>query len=518
MEEQNNQNTTTMRDYLQILFRHKAVIIVSFVTVMLTVAVGLKLKTPVYESRVKMLISAEKQIESLYYRDLTGARSAEVVLTQSEIVKSNPIIERVVRVTGLFNRPLDYEKKFASSLKKALIDSKTKKFNKKLDALPEGQKKAFLFRLAVEDLKKNIKVEPIRDTNLFLISAKEFSPIGAAIIANVVSRSYVIFDLEQQLAELELKYGKKHLSVKQLKDNIDKMIESLNGEPLPNIEAIGPASVKIIEQAQIPLRPTGTSKRITFLLALIMAPFLGIMLAFVFEYMDQTFKTPRDIETFLNSPFLGAIPKKKKFKAEALCNLSDQVYLLAKDKNLKSLLFTSALPKEGVSVITANLARNLSEKAGHKLLIIDANLRNPSIHKAFKISEGLGLADILEGKIAFDKAVRDLGDNLSVLPSGKTGLNPVILLGSERMAEIIKLAREKYELILVDCSNLKDFKDSIVVSSCLEGVCLVVNEGKTRRQVVKAAIGPLEQKKVSIIGVVMNNRTFAIPKLVYDRI
>ena len=518
MEEQNIQNITTMRDYLRVLFHHKMVIIVSFVTVLLTVGVGLKLKTPVYESRVKMLISAQKQTESLYYRDLAGARSAEVVLTQSEIVKSNPIIERVVKATGLYNRPLDYEKKFASSLKKALIDSKAKKFNKKLDVLTEEQKKSFLFRMAVEDLKKSIKVEPIRDTNLFVISAKDFSPIGAAIIANVVSRSYVIFDLEQQLAELELKYGKKHLSVQQLKDSIDKMIKSLSGEPLPNIEAIGPASVKIIEQAQIPLKPTGTSKMITLLLALIMAPFLGVMLAFVFEYMDQTFKTPGSIETILNLPFLGSIPKKRKLKAAALRNLSDQVYLLTKDKGLKSLLFTSALPNEGVTTIVANLARHLSEKAGHKTLIIDANLRNPDVHKAFKISEGLGLSDILEGKTTFDKAVRDLGNNLSVLPSGKTGLNPIILLGSERMAKIMELVQNKYELILVDCSNLNDFKDSMVVSSCLEGICLVVNEGKTRRQVVKAALMPLEQKKVNIIGVVLNNRTFAIPKIVYDRI
>jgi len=96
-----------MRDYLRILFRQKWVIIISFFTVAITVFVGLKLKTPVYKASVKMLISAEKQVEAPYYRELLGMQNAQIVLTQSELVKSAPVIERVVRVTGLYARPLD---------------------------------------------------------------------------------------------------------------------------------------------------------------------------------------------------------------------------------------------------------------------------------------------------------------------------------------------------------------------------------------------------------------------------
>ena len=128
------------------------------------------------------------------------------------------------------------------------------------------------------------------DTNLFTISVSDFNPVAAAIIANVVSRSYVIFDLEQQMSELQLQYGDKHPIVMQLRDNINKMIQNLSGEPLPAVDAIGPASVKIIEQAQVPLYPTGTSKRIVIFFALIMSLFFGVMLAFGFEYVDQKLK------------------------------------------------------------------------------------------------------------------------------------------------------------------------------------------------------------------------------------
>ena len=89
-----------------------------------------------------------------------------------------------------------------------LIDHNVRAFNREIENFPEEQKEAFLFRRAVESLKENIKVEPIRDTNMFTISVRDYNPVGAALIANVVSRSYVMFDLEQQLAELKLKYGK----------------------------------------------------------------------------------------------------------------------------------------------------------------------------------------------------------------------------------------------------------------------------------------------------------------------
>jgi len=84
--------------------------------------------------------------------------------------------------------------------------------------------------------------------------------------------------------------------------------------------------------------------------------------------------------------------------------------------------------------------------------------------------------------------------------------------------ELLKTAKERYEIVLIDGANLKDSKDAVALCSYADGVALVVNEGKTRRQVVKAAIAPLEQKKANILGVILNNRTFAIPKAIYERV
>lgn len=545
---------STLRDYIRIIFRHKAVIITSFITVTMIVLIGLELKTPMYESKVKMLITAEKPTKAPYYTGLGYGQAGGISGTQREIVISNPVIERAVKVLKLDERPSDYEKNFCSPLKAWLIDIRQKTPKKESEpehilpeqeatlsrnenpgvissAAEEVQWQADSFRWAVESLKGRIKVEPIEGTDLFLINVMDFSPVAAATIANVVSRSYIIFDLEQQMAEFQMQYGEKHPLVMQLGNGIDKMTKNLTGETLPAIEAIGPASVKVIEQAQVPLAPTGKSKGLILQLAIGMSLFLGVILAFGFEFIDHTFKSTQDVETFLNLPLLGSIPKKgfkdgvliKNSKRTAAFiqpyqNLSDQLYLLMKDKNLKSILITAASPLDGSTTIIANLANFLSNTAGHKVMVIDANLRAPAIHKVFNISDNTGLANVLEGKISLEKAAQALGPNLTVLPAGNTALNSTPLLDSTNMLNVMKTAKEKYEFVFVDYANLRNFKDACVLCLHLDGIALVVNEGKTRHHTIKGLIAPLKHKKANLIGVILKNRTYEIPKMIYERL
>ncbi len=520
---------TTLRDYLRVLFRHKAIIITTLISVVTTVFIGLELKTPVYVANVKMLISAQKEIETKYYRGIYSG-SKPLVSTHIEMVKSKLVIERVVKALGLYQRPLDYEKNFSTRLKAFLIDRRLKKRKIGLEKMTPEQKRALFFNMAMGSLTGSISATPLKDTNIFMISVRDFSPVVAAIIANSVSRSYVIFDLEQQVAELQLKYGEKYSTVLQLRDYIEKLYKSLDGKPLSSIEAIGPATVKIISQAQIgvPVRIVG--RRLGLIFAFFTSMFLGVMLAFVFDYLDQTLKSPQDIETFFHIPFLGSIPKRKsKDKllisdanplptkyTQSFQNLSDQMYLLMKDKNLKSLLITDAEGSEETTAIIANLAIYSSCKRGHRVLIIDANLRNPLVSKIFKIPNNNGLNHVLKEKIPFEDAIQDLGSHLHVLPAGEAVFNPITLLDSSVMSDVIKKAKEQYEIVFINCIDLNKFSDAVILSSIADGTVVIINEGKVKRQVVKSAIAPLEQKKINMVGVILNNRTYVIPKIIYD--
>jgi len=501
---------------MRVLFRQKAVIITCFITVMLTVVIGLMLKTPVYEASVKMLISASKQVEAPYYRDLLLGQNTEVTLTQAEIVKSAPVLEKTIRALGLTQKPFDYENKFASPLKAKLVNLRAAMLKAKLENMPEQQRALYQVRLAMDDLLRHIKVEPVRDTNLFTISVRDFSPVGAAIIANVISRSYVIFDLEQQVAELQLKYGEKHATVIQLKEFIEKMEKSLNGQPLPNIDAIGPASVKVIEQANVPLEPVGPSPVLIVILAIFMSLFLGIMLAFMFEYMDQTFKSPQDIEAYLNAPYLGSISRRPKQKQLSYDTLAEQVLLISKDKKLHTLMFTTAEPSDDAASIVVNLAKILAEK-GLKILAIDANFRQLAFKKYFNLDKGPGLVDVIEEKVTFEKSIHSASKNLAIMTAGNTQLNPLTIVETNRMRQLLEEAGEKYDLVLIAAPDLKH-RDSILLAAQTDGLILVVNEGKTRKQAALKCLEPVIARKANILGVILNNRTFSIPKAIYDRV
>lgn len=506
----------TLRDYLSVLFRHKAVFISTVLSVMICVFIKLAFTTPLYEAQVKMLISAQKEVEAPYYREVSGG--SELVLTQSEIVKSNAVLGIVVRALGLWQKPFDYEKRFASIFKKPFIDYKTGLLKKDFEKLSEEQKQLFLYKMAISDLKARLIATPLRNTQIFTISVTDYSAAGATIIANAVSRAYIIFDLQQQLSELQLKYGSKHPTAVQLKDSIDEMTKNLSGEPLPDFEAIGPASVKIIEQASmLSTKNISPNNTVIILFALAMSIFVAILLAFLFDYLSSTFNSPRDLEDVLNVPFLGSLPVNNG-KADHYNELANKVFLMLKDRQLKSLMFASSLPREGTTKIITNVATHLSKTLGYKVLLIDSNFSYPSLQKLFKDTDAPGLVDVLEGVTTFDKAVRDTGNNLHVLTTGRPGVNSVNLLNSQVMHDLVNEAKERYDIVLVDSAALSNYNGGIIIGKYMDGAVIVVKEGLARRHAVKTLLSALRENKTNIFGAILNDRTFPIPKKIYNRL
>jgi capsular exopolysaccharide synthesis family protein len=525
----------TSRDYLRVIFRQKKVIIVTFLSVMIAVFLGLMLKTPAYQAQVKMLISAEKLVEAPYYQEITGGNGghggSDAAVTQSEIVKSLPVLERTVKALHLDLRPLDYEKEFASPLKAKLIELDVARTKAQLNRMNPAQQRATIYRRAIDKLKSNIDVEPIRETNMFRISVTDFDRVGAAVTANVVSRSYVMFDLQQQLSELELKYGSKHPTVLQLKDNLEQMAQSLNGQPLSDEEAIGPASVKIIEQASLPTEPLGVTKDKTLALAAVMALFLGLVLAFIFEYLDQTVKSPRDLEEKLSLVHLGGIPRLNfhnqiilsqlknvnghMLYIRAFSNLADQMRLVLSNKKAKTILISEVEREGDVTAIVANLGFTLAQHTDKKILVVDANVRKNT--EADENAEP-GFYDVLAGKATLQDALKEASPHLWILPSGAMLLNPITLLDSEKAKELFAQLRAKFDLVLIEGPDFRSYKDSLLVSSLVDGVVLVVSESRTRVPVVNWTLKPLREHQANILGAILNRRKFVIPKFVYERV
>ncbi len=512
-----NQNSYTLRDILRIFFSHKIFFVVIPAVLVIAAYIRYELQTPMYEASVRMFVKGEKKTEAEFY---VGIGKLSHVGEHVGLIRSNTVLGRVVEVLKLYDRPVDYEKAYASSLKRAFIDYS-------LDRSEAQTNLNIRFARAIGELNANMVITPDNESNMLTINVTDFNPAIATKTANSISRSYVIFDLEQQIEELKLKYGEKNPEVLQLKDYMNEFKKTLHGNLIPDIEAFGPASIKIVAQAEGAALKTSIPRNVLLIFSFFTGIFLAIIFSAIFEYTGHTFRTPKKVVEHLNLPLLGSIPKRKLTKKtkddsqptddqKTFQVLTEQLTLLTRDKNLKTILITDVEGSQETPVINANIGLSFAHETGRRTLIIDADLHNSSLSKMFNITDnGLGLADIIESKSSIMHVVHDLGSNLYFIPAGITSANPVVLLDSPEMSELLKRAKEEYDLILINCPDLRNYTDPVILSSYIDGLILVVNEGKVRRQILDNAVNPLKQKGVNIIGIIFNNRTYAIPDFIY---
>lgn len=298
---------------------------------------------------------------------------------------------------------------------------------------------------------------------------------------------------------------------------------------------IGVAEIAI--PPEIPIAP----RRLTTVLGvLFLSTLFGMGLALFLEYLDDTIRTTEEIETYLGLPALAAIPRidslpgKRKLLlvganeegganptndllihndsrsslAEAYRQLRTSILLSTAGHAPKTLLVTSSLPSEGKTTTAINTAISLAQ-TGAKVLIIDADMRRPRLHSVFNRSNAEGLSTILSSDLP-DQNILDIIQydeeaRLNLLPSGPVPPNPAELIGSEQMANLLKMLQNNFTHVVVDSPPIASFTDGVLVASMVDGVILVVNAGKSSRQVVRRSRQLLVDIGAKIFGVVLNN-------------
>ncbi|MDM7987071.1 MAG: AAA family ATPase [Smithella sp.] len=527
--EKNNIKNLTFRDLLRPLFRQKLIIAFTFCIIIPIIYFGLKFQTPMYQARVLMQIKGVGQTAAPTYLGLGAWR---IHLTQMSLVKSNPVLKRAVKALNLDKRPLDYEKKFATPLKSYIIDRAAEREKLHRASLSETEREKYILWKAMTDLKSNLITELEPNTDLFVIIAQDYDPQMAIQIANVVSRSYTIYDLQQQLAELTQRYGILHPTVQQIQDNINKTTANLTGRELPDIEAIGTASVKIVEQAATNYQAAGRPKIILMLAGVFVSGLIALALAFMFDMLNQTFKSPDDLVHYLDIAAIGSIPKKRLFDRQLIKDvsssstyvefyndLSDQIFIFSKVQNLQSLLLVAVSQQSANTAVAANLGYCLSQNSGIKTLVIDANINKPTIHNLLKLKESKGFVNLLEdSRMNIDACTHKIAQKLSIIQTGVVSDNITALLNETKIKQIVKKARSKYDSIIIDCTALSKLSDIAILSSSVDGVILMVNEGRDHIQVSRSVMHNLRLNKANIIGGILNNRTFPIPSWLYKKI
>lgn len=193
----------------------------------------------------------------------------------------------------------------------------------------------------------------------------------------------------------------------------------------------------------------------------------------------------------------------KSIAAESYRTLRTNLQYSSFDKEYKVIVVTSSEPGEGKSTTAGNLAISLAQ-GEKKVILIDCDLRKPSLHKRFKISNIIGLSDVLIGKESLSNSVNRYRKNLMVLTSGKIPPNPSEMLGSRAMTDLLKKLQEEVDYIILDTPPVQAVTDSQILSTKADGTILVVKAEYTKKESVQNSIDLLKKVNAHVIGTVLN--------------
>ena len=304
-------------------------------------------------------------------------------------------------------------------------------------------------------------------------------------------------------------------------------------------------NIKVVDVARIPTAPSEPNIPRNLAFALLLGLTSGVGLAFLLENLDNTVRTPEQAQAFSALPALGIIPLGSKRASEngqrrlAVASSKEAVELVTQSRPQsqmaesyralrtslllsslgappKVILITSAMPQEGKTTTSINTAVVLAQK-GVKVLLIDADLRRPSIHKALGMGPRSGLSNILTGSVEAQQAITrsPLVSSLYVLPAGTPPPNPAELLASANMRELVESLSREYDHIVIDTPPTLSVTDAVVLSICAEAVVLVIRSGKTTKQALRRSRELLLRVNARVAGVLLNAVDLSSPDYYY---
>ncbi|MEG2110652.1 MAG: CpsD/CapB family tyrosine-protein kinase [Clostridium sp.] len=192
----------------------------------------------------------------------------------------------------------------------------------------------------------------------------------------------------------------------------------------------------------------------------------------------------------------------KSVTAEQYRILRTNIQYSSFDKDIKKILVTSSEPGEGKTTTSANLALTFAQ-SDKKTIVVDCDLRKPSIHKGFNLSNTVGLSDVILNSNNIDKAIKKVENNLYVLTSGKIPPNPSEMLSSKAFEGLLEALSKIYDVIIIDSPPVLAVTDSQIISTKVDGTVLVVRGNHTKKEVVIAAKDVLDKVKANILGTVL---------------
>ncbi len=280
------------------------------------------------------------------------------------------------------------------------------------------------------------------------------------------------------------------------------------------------AHARVIDPAVPPRHPVKPKKKLIVLLAMVVSAMFGVVVAFLLDALNNTVRTPDDVEEKLHASMLGFLPFIKSNKseqafegflsdskgnfAESIRTIRTGLMLSAIDEPHKITVITSSVPNEGKSTVSLNLAEAVGQM--EKVLLIDADMRRPTLAKTLNLPRSApGLSNIVANTAEFKECVHKLGDTtVDVLTSGMIPTNPLELLSSKRFSQVLQKLSEHYDRIIIDSAPTHAVSDALVLSTYADALVYVVKADDTAAPLAAKGIKRLKEVGAPITGVVLN--------------
>jgi capsular exopolysaccharide synthesis family protein len=292
-------------------------------------------------------------------------------------------------------------------------------------------------------------------------------------------------------------------------------------------------NIFIVDLAETPQGPVRPNLRKNLLMAVVITMMIGLALAFFLEHWDNTLHSPNDVKRYLAIPFLGPVglfPPKgngkalnlavlrepKSSLAEALRNVRTNLIFSFVESHQKAMVITSPGPMEGKTFVSSNLAVTMAQM-GRRVVLIDADMRKPSVNKVFGISLKPGLSDLILGRCKLNDAMQQTPvKSLRVISAGTIPPNSSELLTSTIMQKLLNYLRDRFDYLIFDTPPILVVTDAAVLSGILDGTVLVIKASETTREAAQRALERLSEVHSRPLGVVLNQVDFRRERYHYN--
>lgn len=289
-------------------------------------------------------------------------------------------------------------------------------------------------------------------------------------------------------------------------------------------------NVQVMDRAEVPGGPFTPNPRRDWMMALLVGVGLAVGLAFGVEYLDDTVKTPDDVTRRLKLPLLGIVPAVRGDRVplltgkvphdfgEAFRSLRTSLVFTSGGGSTRVIAVTSSQPLEGKTTTACNLAAALA-LGGSRVLLIDADMRRPGLHRAMGLQNAIGLSHLLVGQTRVRDAVQRTSEpNLFVISAGRTPPNPSELLSSDRMKGFIaNLVAGPFDWVIIDTPPVLAVTDAVIIAQAVSGLVFVIGAEMTRRVHAERALETLRASRPHLVGAVLNRVDFDGNKYYYSR-